>query len=48
MRRGVDAVRLTTSGRGKANPKVANRQAGDSDNAAGRQENRRVEVAIAK
>lgn len=46
--RGVDAVRLTTSGRGEANPKAANRQPDGNDNAAGRQQNRRVEVAIAK
>jgi len=46
--RGVDAVRLTTNGRGEANPKAANRQPDGSDNAAGRQQNRRVEVAIAK
>jgi outer membrane protein OmpA-like peptidoglycan-associated protein len=40
VRRGIDAGRLTTSGAGESTPVSSN------DAAAGRQQNRRVEVII--
>lgn len=43
---GIDAGRLNTNGYGKAQPVAPNTNADGSDNPAGRQKNRRVEIRI--
>ena len=48
VRRGVAAASLSVAGYGEAQPKVANRHPDGSDDPTGRQQNRRVEVTIAK
>lgn len=42
----IDASRLTTQGVGEAQPIAANTQPDGSDNPAGRQQNRRVEIIV--
>lgn len=44
--RGVPAARLTAVGRGEAAPVAENAAADGSDNPAGRQQNRRVEIVV--
>ncbi len=45
---GIDAARISTRGLGETKPKVPNVEPDGSDNPAGRQQNRRVEITIKK
>jgi outer membrane protein OmpA-like peptidoglycan-associated protein len=45
---GIDAARISTRGLGETQPKVPNAASDGSDDPAGRQQNRRVEITIKK